>query len=71
MPTGKTLCCLRFERKGQACHDCPLLEILPLTMQPGWLQRLRQHNMVQKCLGKWASRYLIRLKQRVKATIRR
>ncbi len=71
MPTGKTLCCLRFKRKGRACRECPLLEVLPLSMQPGWLHRLNTRYLVKRCVGARIARYFARFKQRVMATMRR
>lgn len=32
--TDKTLCCLRFERKGRACRDCPIPKARPRPMPP-------------------------------------
>ncbi len=71
MPACKTMCCLRFERKGRACRDCPILESLPGSMRPGWLRRLDKRAMVQWWVGEQATRYLVRLKRRIKATVRR
>jgi hypothetical protein len=33
--TDNTLCCLRFERKGRACRDCPIAKARPRSMLPG------------------------------------
>ena len=36
----KTLCCLRFERQGWACPDCPIRAALQRSMRPWPLRAL-------------------------------
>lgn len=71
MPTDKTLCCLRFERKGRACRDCPILETLRHSMCPAWLRHWDKRITAQQSLGERATRYLVRLKRRLQATMHR
>jgi hypothetical protein len=75
MPTDKTLCCLRFERKGRACRDCPILETLRHsmrpTMRPAWLRHWDKRMIAQQRLGERATRYLVCLKRRLQAIVHR
>lgn len=67
----KAICCLKFERKGRACRDCPILETLPRAMRPSWLRRLDKRAIVKWWAGERTTQYLVRLKRRIKATVRR
>jgi hypothetical protein len=71
MPACNTLCCLRFERQGRACRDCPLRQARPHLVQPGWLRWLRQHAILPWCRGARVPRYLVRLQQLIKALVQR